>query len=85
LPTPQNTSYSYFLFKFAGLILYNGQQLGGSGDFLSFGLNGGVPEFRFSTGLSPVIIRGNRPLKIGQWHTAKLMRINREGKIFTPI
>jgi basement membrane-specific heparan sulfate proteoglycan core protein len=59
--------------------LYNGQQLGGSGDFLSFGLNGGVPEFRFSTGHSPVIIRGNRPLNIGQWHTAKLMRINREG------
>jgi len=65
----------------SGLILYNGQQLGGSGDFLSFGLNGGVPEFRFSTGQAPVVIKGNEPLKIGKWHTAKISRVNKEGMV----
>ncbi|XP_059491072.1 basement membrane-specific heparan sulfate proteoglycan core protein isoform X8 [Neocloeon triangulifer] len=85
LPTLSN-AYSSFSIEISfkpenpnGSILYNGQQLGGSGDFFSFGLNSGIPEFRFSTGLSPVIIKGNEQLKLGEWHTVKISKINKEG------
>ncbi|XP_065349474.1 basement membrane-specific heparan sulfate proteoglycan core protein isoform X7 [Cloeon dipterum] len=85
LPTLQN-AYSSFAIEISfkpespnGIILYNGQQLGGSGDFFSFGLSNGVPEFRFFTGQSPVIVQGKQQLKMGAWHTVKISRINKDG------
>lgn len=62
-----------------GLILYNGQQAGGSGDFVSFGLNGAVPEFRFDVGAGPAVIRADRPIDMGKWHTVKLNRNRKNG------
>lgn len=57
-----------------GLILYNGQQAGGSGDFISFGLNNGFPEFRFDVGAGPAVIKSDRDIDLGKWHTVKLSR-----------
>lgn len=62
-----------------GLILYNGQKRDGSGDFISFGISNGYPEFRFDVGSGPAVIRGTRPLELGQWHTVNLSRSKSEG------
>ena len=64
-----------------GMILYNGQQAGGSGDFISFGLNNGIPEFRFDVGAGPAIIRGERSIDMGKWHTIKLGRNKKDGSM----
>jgi len=64
-----------------GMILYNGQQAGGSGDFISFGLNNGIPEFRFDVGAGPAIIRGERSIEMGKWHTVKLNRNKKDGSM----
>ncbi|KAL1116703.1 hypothetical protein AAG570_005175 [Ranatra chinensis] len=62
-----------------GLILYNGQQSDGAGDFVSFGLRDGVPEFRFDVGSGPAIISSDEPLQMGVWHHIKLKRDRRDG------
>ncbi|XP_046437149.1 basement membrane-specific heparan sulfate proteoglycan core protein-like isoform X37 [Daphnia pulex] len=62
-----------------GLILYNGQQAGGSGDFISFGINNGYPEFRFDIGAGPAIIKSDKPIDMGKWHTVKLTRNRKNG------
>ena len=62
-----------------GLILYNGQQAGGSGDFISFGLNNGYPEFRFDVGGGPAVIKSDKPIDLGKWHTVKLSRNRKNG------
>ena len=62
-----------------GLILYDGQRKDGSGDFVSFGLVNGVPEFRFDVGSGPAVIKADGPVTTGEWHTAKLSRDRRGG------
>lgn len=64
----------------SGLILYNGQQKGGSGDFVSLGLNQGFVEFKFDVGSGTATIKNNRPLTMGQWHTVKLTRSRKDGQ-----
>ncbi|XP_041377591.1 basement membrane-specific heparan sulfate proteoglycan core protein-like isoform X3 [Gigantopelta aegis] len=64
-----------------GLMLYNGQNNQGSGDFMCFGLRGAYPEFRFDVGSGPAIIRGQRPLQLGQWHTVSLKRDRKNGTL----
>ncbi|XP_050533162.1 basement membrane-specific heparan sulfate proteoglycan core protein-like isoform X14 [Daktulosphaira vitifoliae] len=65
-----------------GLILYNGQKSGGGGDFFSFGLNNGVPEFRFDVGSGAAIIRASQSVTIGEWHTAQLSRSKKHGTMY---
>ena len=48
---------------------------------MSFGLREGHPEFRYDVGSGPAIIRASRPLKLGQWHTVRLMRDRRNGTL----
>ena len=67
---------------FLGLILYNDHHAGGNGDFMSFGLQNGYPEFRFDVGAGPAVIRGDTPLQIGKFHTVKLSRNRKEGKYY---
>ena len=67
-----------------GLMLYNGQNNQGSGDFMCFGLRGAYPEFRFDVGSGPAIIRGQRPLQLGQWHTVSLKRDRKNG-VYTSV
>jgi hypothetical protein len=69
----------YFLIAVSGLILYNGQQKGGSGDFVSLGLNNSYVEFRFDVGSGPAVIRSDHPIRIGEWHTVKLSRTRKQG------
>lgn len=63
--------------------MYNGQKKGSpSGDFISLVLNNGVPEFRFNCGSGVGIIRGDQQLEMRQWHTIKVARSRRDGKMF---
>eukprot|EP00057_Strongylocentrotus_purpuratus_P003908 XP_003727633.2 PREDICTED: basement membrane-specific heparan sulfate proteoglycan core protein [Strongylocentrotus purpuratus] len=57
-----------------GLILYNGQSVDGTGDFFSFGLHRGYAEFRYELGAGTTLIRSDRPLELGQWHTVGIRR-----------
>ncbi|XP_021927336.1 basement membrane-specific heparan sulfate proteoglycan core protein isoform X6 [Zootermopsis nevadensis] len=65
-----------------GLILYNGQQKGGGGDFVSLGLNNSHVEFRFDVGSGPAIIKSDRPISLGEWHTVKLSRTRKQGTMY---
>ena len=71
----------YLMLITEGYILYNGQQAGGSGDFISFGLNNGYPEFRFDVGAGPAVIKADKPIEMGKWHTVKLNRNKKDGSM----
>ncbi|KFQ95714.1 Basement membrane-specific heparan sulfate proteoglycan core protein, partial [Nipponia nippon] len=58
----------------AGLLLYNGQRKTSGADFISFGLVGGRPEFRFDAGSGMATIRHPTPLRLGEYHTVRLLR-----------
>lgn len=62
--------------------MYNGQKFGGSGDFFSFGLNKGIPEFRFDVGSGAAIIKASEPVTLNQWHTARLERSKKHGSMY---
>ncbi|KAK6966048.1 basement membrane-specific heparan sulfate proteoglycan core protein, partial [Biomphalaria glabrata] len=64
-----------------GLLLYNGQYPTAAGDFVCFGLQQQVPEFRFDVGSGPAIIRGNRSLELNKWHTVHLKRSKKNGTL----
>nr|XP_044625886.1 basement membrane-specific heparan sulfate proteoglycan core protein isoform X7 [Equus asinus] len=73
-----------------GMLLYNGQkQSPGSPaslahrqpDFISFGLVGGRPEFRFDAGSGMATIRHPTPLALGQFHTVTLLRSLTQGSL----
>ncbi|XP_027764587.1 basement membrane-specific heparan sulfate proteoglycan core protein, partial [Empidonax traillii] len=57
-----------------GLLLYNGQRKNSGADFISFGLVGGRPEFRFDAGSGMATIRHPTALRLGQYHTVRLLR-----------
>ncbi|XP_029344965.1 basement membrane-specific heparan sulfate proteoglycan core protein isoform X9 [Acyrthosiphon pisum] len=65
-----------------GLILYNGQKSGGSGDFFSFGLRDGIPEFRFDVGSGAAIIKATEPVTLNEWHVARLERVKKHGNMY---
>ena len=50
-----------------GLILYNGQDNVGKGDFIAFGLQAGIPEFRFNLGGGVTVIKARKPVKLGRF------------------
>ncbi|XP_052547646.1 basement membrane-specific heparan sulfate proteoglycan core protein isoform X11 [Tympanuchus pallidicinctus] len=57
-----------------GMLLYNGQRKSSGADFISFGLVGGRPEFRFDAGSGMATIRDPTPLRLGKYHTVRLFR-----------
>ncbi|XP_063241894.1 basement membrane-specific heparan sulfate proteoglycan core protein isoform X7 [Bacillus rossius redtenbacheri] len=65
-----------------GLILYNAEKKGKEGDFVSLGLNNSYVEYRFDVGRSPVLIRSSRPISLREWHTVKIDRKRREGRMY---
>ncbi|KAF4096635.1 hypothetical protein G5714_022604 [Onychostoma macrolepis] len=69
------------LILYAGMILYNGQKKTTGADFLSFGLVGGRPEFRFDVGSGMATIRYPTPIKLGEFHTVKLYRNETQGSL----
>ncbi|XP_046742518.1 basement membrane-specific heparan sulfate proteoglycan core protein [Diprion similis] len=64
-----------------GLILYNGERSDGGGDFIALSLIGGYPEFRFNLGFRQAVIRARTPVTLGKWHTIKLHRNRKEGRM----
>nr|XP_019568140.1 PREDICTED: basement membrane-specific heparan sulfate proteoglycan core protein isoform X7 [Rhinolophus sinicus] len=78
------------LLLYSGMLLYNGQKrIPGSPtnlanrqpDFISFGLVGGRPEFRFDAGSGMATIRHPAPLALGQFHTVTLLRSLTQGSL----
>ncbi|XP_016120314.1 basement membrane-specific heparan sulfate proteoglycan core protein-like, partial [Sinocyclocheilus grahami] len=69
------------LILYAGMILYNGQRKTTGADFISFGLVGGRPEFRFDVGSGMATIRHPTPIKLGEFHTVKLYRNQTQGSL----
>ncbi|XP_048872623.1 basement membrane-specific heparan sulfate proteoglycan core protein isoform X12 [Brienomyrus brachyistius] len=87
LPTIKN-SYKAFNIKITfrpdnvdGMILYNGQKRITGADFISLGLVGGRPEFRFDVGSGMATIRFPTPIKLGEFHTVELYRNATQGVI----
>uniref|UniRef100_A0A671K0Q1 Basement membrane-specific heparan sulfate proteoglycan core protein-like n=1 Tax=Sinocyclocheilus anshuiensis TaxID=1608454 RepID=A0A671K0Q1_9TELE len=87
LPTIKNP-YKAFSIKITfrpdnvdGMILYNGQRKTTGADFISFGLVGGRPEFRFDVGSGMATIRYPTPIKLGEFHTVKLYRNQTQGSL----
>ncbi|KAJ8390133.1 hypothetical protein AAFF_G00110070 [Aldrovandia affinis] len=93
LPTIKN-SYKAFTIKitfrpdnadgvilYAGMIIYNGQKRTTGADFISLGLVGGRPEFRFDVGSGMATIRYPTPIKLGEFHTVELYRNQTLGSI----
>ncbi|KAJ8369771.1 hypothetical protein SKAU_G00097990 [Synaphobranchus kaupii] len=87
LPTIKN-SYKAFTIKINfrpdsadGMIIYNGQKRTTGADFISLGLVGGRPEFRFDVGSGMATIRYPTPIKLGEFHTVELYRNHTLGSI----
>ncbi|XP_064381762.1 basement membrane-specific heparan sulfate proteoglycan core protein isoform X6 [Dromaius novaehollandiae] len=64
-----------------GMLLYNGQRKSSGADFVSFGLVGGRPEFRFDAGSGMATIRHPTPLRLGEYHTVRLFRNLTQGSL----
>lgn len=60
--------------SFDGLLLYNGQQSGGGGDFVSFGLIDGFIELRFELGSGPAILHSPERVELGNWYNVLVTR-----------
>ncbi|XP_075762396.1 basement membrane-specific heparan sulfate proteoglycan core protein isoform X5 [Pelodiscus sinensis] len=69
------------LILYSGMLLYNGQQKSTGADFVSFGLVGGRPEFRFDAGSGMATIRHPAPLRLGEFHTVRLYRNLTQGSL----
>ncbi|XP_038319304.1 basement membrane-specific heparan sulfate proteoglycan core protein isoform X13 [Canis lupus familiaris] len=78
------------LLLYSGMLLYNGQKRSPGSptnlanrqpDFISFGLVGGRPEFRFDAGSGMATIRHPTPLALGQFHTVTLLRSLTQGSL----
>ncbi|KAK7132382.1 hypothetical protein R3I93_018809 [Phoxinus phoxinus] len=87
LPTIKN-SYKAFSIKITfrpdnvdGMIIYNGQKKTTGADFISFGLVGGRPEFRFDVGSGMATIRYPTAIKLGEFHTVHLYRNQTQGSL----
>lgn len=67
-----------------GLVLYNSEKQGRTGDFIALQLVDGVPQFNMETGNGPIVVRGDRPLQLNTWHTIRINSINgNKGKWFS--
>eukprot|EP00063_Salmo_salar_P016770 XP_013991605.1 PREDICTED: basement membrane-specific heparan sulfate proteoglycan core protein-like isoform X18 [Salmo salar] len=87
LPTIKN-AYKSFSIKISfrpdnpdGMIIYNGQKRTMGADFISLGLVGGRPEFRFDVGSGMATIRYPTPIKLGEFHTIEFYRNQTQGSI----
>ncbi|XP_059078305.1 pikachurin-like [Tigriopus californicus] len=60
-----------------GLILYNGNNNDGSGDFLALFLSRGFVEFAFDNGDGVALVRSEYPITLHQWHTIRVSRTGR--------
>ncbi|XP_063292891.1 basement membrane-specific heparan sulfate proteoglycan core protein isoform X6 [Pelobates fuscus] len=66
---------------YSGMLVYSGQKKSSGADFVSFGLVGGRPEFRFDAGSGMATIRSPTPLTLGKFHTVTLYRNLTQGSL----
>ncbi|KAM5132244.1 basement membrane-specific heparan sulfate proteoglycan core protein [Mantella aurantiaca] len=64
-----------------GMLIYSGQKKSSGADFMSFGLVGGRPEFRFDAGSGMATIRYPIPISLGEFHTITLYRNLNQGSL----
>lgn len=78
---PRLFDYLFDIFlDYNGVILYNSEKTGPSGDMVSLALVDGIPEFRYILGSgSAVVIRGDTPLTLNEWHKIKIIRSRKDG------
>ncbi|XP_072282815.1 basement membrane-specific heparan sulfate proteoglycan core protein, partial [Pyxicephalus adspersus] len=69
------------LILYSGMLIYSGQKKSSGADFMSFGLVGGRPEFRFDAGSGMATIRYPMPISLGEFHTITLYRNLNQGSI----
>ncbi|XP_053308483.1 basement membrane-specific heparan sulfate proteoglycan core protein [Spea bombifrons] len=69
------------LVLYSGMLIYSGQKKTSGADFVSFGLVGGRPEFRFDAGSGMATIRYPTPLTLGEFHTVTLYRNLTQGSL----
>ena len=50
-------------------------------DFVSFGLKEGYPEFRYNVGTGPAILISPKPVRLGEWHTIRIVRDRKNGTL----
>ncbi|XP_013792509.2 pikachurin-like, partial [Limulus polyphemus] len=62
-----------------GVLFYNGDQMDGTGDFMSISLVDGFVEFRFDLGSGPAVIRSPTSVQMDKWHTLFVSRTGRNG------
>ena len=60
-----------------GLIIYNGQNNLATADFMSLGLSGMTPEFRYNLGSGVTILRALAPIDLDVWHSVTISRRRR--------
>ncbi|XP_053546192.1 basement membrane-specific heparan sulfate proteoglycan core protein isoform X4 [Bombina bombina] len=66
---------------YSGMLVYSGQKKSRGADFVSFGLVGGRPEFRFDAGSGMATIRYPTPIALGEFHTVTLNRNLTQGSL----
>eukprot|EP00079_Xenopus_tropicalis_P037485 XP_017951256.1 PREDICTED: basement membrane-specific heparan sulfate proteoglycan core protein [Xenopus tropicalis] len=64
-----------------GMLVYSGQKKSNGADFVSFGLVGGRPEFRFDAGSGMATIRYPTAISLGEFHTVTLYRNLTQGSL----
>ncbi|XP_026667400.1 basement membrane-specific heparan sulfate proteoglycan core protein-like [Ceratina calcarata] len=74
-----NIEVSFKPQSYDGIILYNDETNRGKGDFILLALVRGYPQFSFDLGSGPAVIRADKPVTLGEWHTVKLQRNRKEG------
>ncbi|XP_071799279.1 pikachurin-like [Asterias amurensis] len=67
--------------ELTGVLLYSGQKLDRSGDFVSLGMSDGHVEFRFDCGSGPAVLRTSEPIALNKWHIAVASRTARDGTL----
>ncbi|KAL0852381.1 hypothetical protein ABMA28_000578 [Loxostege sticticalis] len=58
----------------SGLILFNGENSGPDGDYIALQLVRGVPRFIVDDDAGPIVVNGDRPLTLNDWHTIRISR-----------
>ncbi|KAJ8971785.1 hypothetical protein NQ314_000531 [Rhamnusium bicolor] len=64
-----------------GLIIYNGNRMDGTNDFMGLYLNDGNIEFAYDLGTGPVVAKSQFRVAISEWHQVNFLYFNISGII----
>ncbi|CAH1773592.1 unnamed protein product [Owenia fusiformis] len=63
------------------LLLYNGQNADGKGDFISISVKDGFVEFRYDLGSGPITLKSIYRVTLNRWHRVVAKRFGRDGML----